>query len=147
MKERVIQLSEKYLLVTLGLFSLGVFWRSFELINLDRSLSSPGFIPLITSIVLIVVIISLIVKSLTSKDRTEKKESIMNKDVIVIIVSFVFFIILAKYIGFYPSSLIFIIFSIGFLNRGKYLESLKYSVLFILFIWIVFGSVFRVIIK
>lgn len=147
MKERVIQLSEKYLLVTLGLFSLGVFWRSFELFNLDRSLSSPGFIPLITSIVLIVVIISLIVKSLTSKDRTEKKESIMNKDVIVIIVSFVFFIILAKYIGFYPSSLIFIIFSIGFLKRGKYLESLKYSVLFILFIWIVFGSIFRVIIK
>ena len=147
MKERVIQLSEKYLRVTLGLFSLGVFWRSFELFNLDRSLSSPGFIPLITSIVLIVVIISLIVKSLTSKDRTEKKESIMNKDVIVIIVSFVFFIILAKYIGFYPSSLIFIIFSIGFLKRGKYLESLKYSVLFILFIWIVFGSIFRVIIK
>ena len=147
MKERVIQLSEKYLLVTLGLFSLGVFWRSFELFNLDRSLSSPGFIPLITSIVLIVVITSLIVKSLTSKDRTEKKESIMNKDVIVIIVSFVLFIILEKYIGFYPSSLIFIICSIGFLNRGKYLESLKYSVLFILFIWIVFGSVFRVIIK
>lgn len=155
MKKYEFHKSELFLIITLGLISLGVFWNSYLLFQEDYNLSSPGFIPFILSIILILVSLNLLVRFILNKKRPEEVPLIeeqqvfffINRKIVVVITTFIGFIILTQVIGFYIASLIFMFLSIGYLSKGQFIASIKYSIFFILFIWIIFGSIFKAIIK
>jgi|GEM_PF-1352625 len=154
MKKNDFQIGEIIILITLGLFSLGVFWNSYAMYRIDMELSSSGVLPLFVSLSMLISIIILIISKMYSRSLGNDKSKedlkhimryLFNNELVVSIVSFIAFIYLVRVIGFYIAAIVFLIFTIGYLTKGKYFETIKYSVLFVAIIWIIFGSIFKVI--
>lgn len=123
----------------LGLFSLGAFCLSIIMFIKDPTIASAGALPLGISTIMLIISIYLYIKQSNGggKPRVDHR-------VLLIITGLSLYILLTYLIGFYPSTVIFAVYSVVVLGEKLSARLFLFSIGLVLVLWILFGTIFRV---
>ncbi len=125
--------------------SLGLLWNAYGIAGFE-ALSSPGAIPMATTLAMLVSAVLILVK--TARLPLDKSETLA-KDILPIVVV-IFAVLLVGYgvllrpLGFLPTSALFLIAAIKILARRSWIWTLTISLSSLAVIWLIFRIVFTV---
>ncbi|SMX43137.1 tripartite tricarboxylate transporter TctB family protein [Actibacterium lipolyticum] len=125
--------------------SLGLLWNAYGISGFE-ALSSPGAIPMATTLVMSVS--ALIVVARTARQPLVAGETIAKDILPVVVIIFVCFLLayafLLKPLGFLPTSALFLIVAIKMLSKRSWSFTLTVALGSLLVIWLIFRIVFTV---
>ena len=127
------------IIFALGLFSLGAFCLSIIMFIKDPTIASAGALPLGISTIMLIISIYLYI---TQPDGGGKLR--MDPRVLLIITGLSLYILLTYLIGFYPSTVIFAVYSVIVLGERTSVRLFLFSIGLVLVLWILFGTIFRI---
>lgn len=131
--------------IFLALASLGLLYSAYGISGFE-ALSSPGSVPMATTLVMVVS--ALIIAARTAKLPNVSGET-LSKDILpVMVIIFVGFLIafgvLLKPLGFLPTAALFLVASFKLLSRKSWGYSVTVAFASLLIIWLVFRIAFTV---
>ncbi|MHA6263965.1 tripartite tricarboxylate transporter TctB family protein [Arenibacterium sp. CAU 1754] len=131
--------------IFLTVASLGLLYSAYGISGF-KALSSPGSVPMATSLVM--VISALVVAVRTAKLPKVASETLAKDILPVMVIIFVGFLIafgaLLKPLGFLPTAALFLVAAFKLLSRKSWGYSLTIAFVSLLVIWLVFRIVFTV---
>ncbi|TYC63469.1 tripartite tricarboxylate transporter TctB family protein [Rhodobacterales bacterium] len=127
------------------LASLGLLWSAYGISGFE-ALSSPGTVPMATTLVMVVAALIVVVKTaLQPKTTTETlAKDILPGIVIIFAAMLVAYGFLLKPLGFIPTSALFLTASIKILAKRSWAWTLLVSLGSLVVIWLIFRIVFTV---
>jgi uncharacterized membrane protein YGL010W len=105
----------------------------------DPTIASAGALPLGISTLMLIISIYLYI---TQPDGEGKLR--MEPRVLLIITGLSLYILLTYLIGFYPSTVIFAVYSVIVLGERTSVRLFLFSIGLVLVLWILFGTIFRI---
>lgn len=154
LEKRELKAGEMGFGILLILFSIFAIYESYRISRVDLTLSSPGAFPMFISTLLLVFTCWIGVENYYSKrpkkqnvlDKTKALGSlILSRDILLTIVFLIIYALVLEKVGFVISTVIFLWTSISFLSRGKIIKSLGISILIVVFIVLIFNTIFNVV--
>ena len=127
------------------LASLGLLWNAYGIAGFE-SLSSPGAIPMATTLAMVAAALIVLVHTLglTRAEGESFTRDILPGTVLLFVVLLVCYGVLLEPLGFLPTSALFLVAAIKVLWRRGWLVTLGVSAFSLLMIWLVFRIVFTV---
>lgn len=134
------------LLLLLG--SLFLLWQAYGISGFS-GLSSAGAFPMAMSAVMVVSLVMVLFKTVRrpAPDAVIERfrKEILPATVLVFCGLILIYSLILNWLGFIPSSFLFLLVSITFLQGGRFLRALGLSVLSIICVYVVFRLVFQVV--
>lgn len=125
--------------------SLLLLWQAYEISGFE-GLSSPGAFPMAAAFVMVVSSAMILIHTVRIQDRDDARlgAEVLPPAVVVMIVLIGLYAVLLQWLGFLPTSLIFLTVGITYLKHGSPLQSFLISLGALIGIYVLFRVVFSV---
>ncbi len=152
-----IKPGEKAFSFIILIFSILALIESIRLFKSDPTSSSAGALPLFLSSIMLIFTLKIILledrKTGSENESIDRKEQFISavqyifpKDILVMFVfTLIYCLLLILGLGFVISTILFLIASMTYLMRGQIVKNVIYTAILMVFILIVFQTVFKVI--
>src|SRR5699024_2750371 len=122
--------------IILFLFSIFYFFYAFNYEFWIGIRPGPAFFPIILGIILIILSASNVLLEVRKANQEEKNSERNLKDVFTVAVFIIIFMIIFQPIGYFLSTVIFLILILFYLNKSKWLQN---SLIIIIFMFIIYS--------